>query len=64
MARREAARAREESPDTVPVTGGGNIMGGDDSFAAAKARFGACGQTTSNKQLLYLFAILNTHVFP
>jgi hypothetical protein len=40
MARREAARAREGSPDLVPVTGGGDIMGGagDDSFAAAKAR--------------------------
>jgi hypothetical protein len=40
MARREAARARDGSPDLVPVTGGGDIMGGagDDSFAAAKAR--------------------------
>lgn len=38
MARREEARAREDSPDLVPVTGGGNIMGGDDSFQAAKAR--------------------------
>lgn len=38
MARREEARAREDSPDTVPVTGGGSIMGGDDSFEAAKAR--------------------------
>lgn len=38
LARREEARAREDSPDTLPVTGGGNIMGGDDSFEAAKAR--------------------------
>lgn len=38
LARREEARAREDSPDLVPVAGGGSIMGGDDSFAAAKAR--------------------------
>ncbi len=38
--RREQARTRGESPDLVAVTGGGNIMGGDDSFAAAKARQG------------------------
>lgn len=37
-ARREAARAREDSPPLMRVTGGGDIMGGDDSFAAAKAR--------------------------
>ena len=38
LARREEARAREDSPDLVPVTGGGDLMGGDDSFQAAKAR--------------------------
>eukprot|EP00877_Chromochloris_zofingiensis_P009627 jgi/Chrzof1/4918/Cz15g04140.t1 len=40
VARREAARACEDSPDLVRVTGGGDVMGGgdDDSFAAAKAR--------------------------
>lgn len=38
MARREAARAREDSPEMMRVTGGGDVMGGDDSFAAAKAR--------------------------
>jgi hypothetical protein len=43
MARREAAKAREGSPDMAPVTGGGDMMGGggDDSFAAAKARCAA-----------------------
>ncbi|KAI8466459.1 MAG: hypothetical protein J3K34DRAFT_524543 [Monoraphidium minutum] len=38
IARREAARAREDSPEITRVTGGGDVMGGDDSFAAAKAR--------------------------
>ncbi len=38
MARREAARAREDSPELMRVTGGGDVMGGGDSFAAAKAR--------------------------
>ncbi|KAK9830029.1 hypothetical protein WJX72_009298 [[Myrmecia] bisecta] len=37
-ARREAAKAREDSPDLVKLPGGGDVMGGDDSFAAAKAR--------------------------
>lgn len=42
LARREEAKAREESPDRV--AGVANIMGGDDSFAAAKARWVAvCG---------------------
>ena len=38
VARRQDARAREESPDMVKLIGGGDVMGGDDSFAAAKAR--------------------------
>eukprot|EP00775_Hariotina_reticulata_P004090 gene4090-4337_t len=38
IARREEAKAREASPELMTVTGGGSIMGGDDSFAAAKAR--------------------------
>ncbi|KAF8072677.1 SCI1 [Scenedesmus sp. PABB004] len=38
MARREEARARDASPDLVPLAGGGDVMGGGDSFAAAKAR--------------------------
>ena len=38
-ARREAAKEREQSPDTSKLPGGGDIMGGDDSFAAAKARY-------------------------
>ncbi|GBF92651.1 hypothetical protein Rsub_05020 [Raphidocelis subcapitata] len=38
IARREAARARDNSPELMRVTGGGDVMGGDDSFAAAKAR--------------------------
>jgi hypothetical protein len=37
VARREEARARDVSPD-ARVTGGGNIMGGTDSFSAALAR--------------------------
>lgn len=39
-ARREEAKARDYSPDAgvVPGSSFGNIMGGDDSFAAAKAR--------------------------
>lgn len=37
-ARREAAKEREQSPDMSKLPGGGDIMGGDDSFAAAKAR--------------------------
>lgn len=37
-ARREAAREREQSPDMSKLPGGGDIMGGDDSFAAARAR--------------------------
>lgn len=36
-ARREAARAREDSPDQVRLPGGGDVWG-DDSFAAAKER--------------------------
>ena len=37
-ARREAAKAREDSPELMRVTGGGDVMGGDDSFQAARAR--------------------------
>ena len=37
-ARREAAKDREASPDVARLPGGGDPMGGDDSFAAAKAR--------------------------
>jgi hypothetical protein len=40
VARREAARERDASPDLVKLPGGGDIMGGDDSLAAAKARQG------------------------
>ncbi len=40
VARREEARARDGSPDTANLPGGGDAMGlgGDDSFAAAKQR--------------------------
>lgn len=38
-ARREAAKERDQSPEINKVPGGGDIMGGDDSFAAAKARY-------------------------
>ena len=39
-ARREDAKARDASPDVVHLPGGGDPMGagGDDSFAAARAR--------------------------
>ncbi|KAK9819276.1 hypothetical protein WJX81_004655 [Elliptochloris bilobata] len=37
VARQEAARDREASPDLVKLPGGGDIMGGDDSYAAARA---------------------------
>ena len=37
-ARRDEKRAREDSPEMVKLIGGGDVMGGDDSFAAAKAR--------------------------
>ena len=37
MARREAARERDASPDLVKLPGGGDVMGGGDSFAAARA---------------------------
>ena len=35
---REDAKARDASPDRAFLPGGGDMMGGDDSFAAAKAR--------------------------
>lgn len=40
VARREEARARDGSPDTANLPGGGDAMGlgGNDSFAAAKQR--------------------------
>lgn len=38
IARREEAKARDASPDIQRLPGGGDIFGGDDSFAAAKAR--------------------------
>ena len=47
-ARREAAKEREQSPELNKLLGGGDIMGGDDSFAAAKAR---CGAAWLQKQL-------------
>ena len=41
-ARREAGKERDASPDLVRLPGGGDVMGGDDSFAAAKARCDYC----------------------
>jgi len=39
LARREETRARDASPDRAFIPGGGgDMLGGDDSFAAAKAR--------------------------
>jgi hypothetical protein len=40
-ARREAARAREESPEMNRMPGGGDVMGGGDSLAAARERCAA-----------------------
>ena len=37
-ARRDEKRARDDSPEMNKLIGGGDVMGGDDSFAAAKAR--------------------------
>ena len=39
VARREAAR--EASPEMLRLPGGGDVMGGDDSLAAARARWGS-----------------------
>ena len=39
MARREAAKERDQSPELLKLPGGGDIMGGDDSFSSAKARW-------------------------
>ena len=36
-ARRASAQDRDASPDLVKLPGGGDVMGGDDSFAAARA---------------------------
>ena len=38
MVRREEAKARGASPDRAFLPGGGDMMGGDESFEAAKAR--------------------------
>lgn len=59
IARREAARAREDSPEMLRVTGGGDVMGGDDSFAAAKARWGRCAQ-----RVLAGAAVGGAHILP
>ena len=54
MARREEARARDASPDRGYLPGGGDVMGmgGDDSFAAAKAREARQEEWRRNKQLV------------
>lgn len=49
-ARREATKEREQSPDISKLPGGGDIMGGDDSFAAAKARSGLLPDTSVRKR--------------
>ena len=38
LARREEAKARDASPDRAFLPGGGDMMGGDDSIHAARAR--------------------------
>jgi hypothetical protein len=52
MARREEAKARDSSPDRNFLPGGGDMMGGDDSFAAAKAREARQEAWQRNKQLV------------
>ena len=42
MARREAAKERDQSPELRKLPGGGDIMGGDDSFSSAKTRCRCC----------------------
>ena len=42
IARREAAKEREQSPELLKLPGGGDIMGGDDSLSFAKARYTCC----------------------
>eukprot|EP00891_Asterochloris_glomerata_P003603 jgi/Astpho2/3603/Aster-x1157 len=37
IARREAAKERDQSPELLKLPGGGDIMGGDDSFSSAQA---------------------------
>ena len=49
-ARREATKEREQSPDMSKLPGGGDIMGGDDSFAAAKARSGPIPNASARKR--------------
>lgn len=39
IARREVAKAREASPELTHLPGGGDVMGGGDSFQAARARY-------------------------
>ncbi|KAL6776925.1 hypothetical protein ACKKBF_B19520 [Auxenochlorella protothecoides x Auxenochlorella symbiontica] len=41
VARREEKRAREDSPEHLRLPGGGDVLGGGDSFQAAKARLAA-----------------------
>ena len=38
MARREAAKDREASPEMTRLPGGGNVIGGDNSIALVRAR--------------------------
>lgn len=52
IARREEAKARDSSPDRGFLPGGGDMMGGDDSFAAAKAREARQHEWQRNKQLV------------
>ncbi|GAX79248.1 hypothetical protein CEUSTIGMA_g6688.t1 [Chlamydomonas eustigma] len=52
VARREESKARESSPDRAYLPGGGDIMGEDDSFAAAKAREARREESFRNRSLL------------
>eukprot|EP00967_Tisochrysis_lutea_P121407 scaffold200030_cov15-Tisochrysis_lutea.AAC.1 len=48
----EEAKAREASPDVVRLPGGGDIYGGDESIAVARAREASRQSAQRNRQLL------------
>ncbi|CAL8471137.1 g10679 [Coccomyxa elongata] len=52
MARREAAKERDASPDIVKLPGGGDVMGGDDSLEAARAREAKRSEWRTKQQMV------------